>query len=109
LILLILVLAIPSNLAQAVVPNAWGGTTQFLGLSGVVYGLLGFLWMEGRYAPQLGIHISQSTIALAVVFMLLGFAGVFPFANWVHAVGFVLGDALGIVSGLYLSRPRAPH
>jgi GlpG protein len=107
LALLIFAIAIPSNLAQALVPETWGGTTAFLGLSGVVYGLLGFVWMESRYAPQLGVHLSQTTIVLAVAFMLLGFVGYLPFlANWVHGVGFLVGDALGIASGLYQSRPK---
>jgi GlpG protein len=96
LAVMMLVIALLSNLAQALAPNDWGGTTMFLGFSGVVYGLIGYVWMKSRYQPELGIYIAQSTIVLAIAFMLFGFLGFFRVANWAHGVGFLVGYVIGI-------------
>jgi GlpG protein len=102
--LLILAIGLISNLAQALAPNDWGGTTQFLGFSGVVYGLLGYVWMKSRYQPELSIFIARSTIVIALVFMLMGFTGTFRVANWAHGIGFLVGYVIGIVP--IIVRPR---
>jgi GlpG protein len=99
---LMLAMAIPSNLAQALLPEKLGGTVFFVGLSGVVFGLLGYLWMKSRFDPASGMFISQGTIFMAFVFLALGFAGMFNaggirIANWCHGVGFVTGILIGWV------------
>ncbi|MGE3777684.1 MAG: rhomboid family intramembrane serine protease [Pirellulaceae bacterium] len=108
LALLILIIALVSNLAQALAPNAWGGNWNFVGLSGVVYGLLGYAWMLSRYRPALGIYVPQTTLIFAVAFMVLGFVNLIPgiaMANWAHGAGFASGYVLGILP-LMLSGTR---
>ena len=77
-----------------------------MGLSGVVYGLLGFVWVRGRLDPRSPIVPAQSTVMIMLVWMLLGFAGVIRMANWAHAGGLVLGMVWGAVSAGF-ARHRA--
>jgi GlpG protein len=104
LALLILATAVPSNLAQALVPNEWGGSIHFAGLSGVVYGLIGYAWMKSRFQPALGIYINRGTVVLAMIYLILGFLGVLDvgnvrMANWAHGVGFLSGMLIGMAGG----------
>lgn len=69
-----------------------------MGLSGVVYGMLGFVWVRGRLDPRSPIVLPQSTIIFMLFWMLLGFLEVIPMANWAHAGGLVLGMLWGAVS-----------
>src|SRR5262249_15614469 len=74
LLWLLLVLALVSNLAQyylggTVIEPTYplivlGGSWNFGGLSGVVYGLFGYVSMKSRLEPELGLSISATTVAL---------------------------------------------
>ena len=96
--LLVLFTAITSNLGQVMLSKA-GGTIEainFGGISGVVFGLFGYLWLRQRIQPQAGFLASTETMVIFVVMIVLGFAGVFDrmgvhLANWAHAVGLVAG------------------
>jgi len=101
---IVLIVALISNLAQGLAPSTWGtfsGGPFFLGMSGVVYGLLGYLWMKTTYEPESGLQVSGGTVAFLLVWMLLGFAGALDkllgseIANLAHGVGFVAGIAIG--------------
>jgi GlpG protein len=91
LILFVLLVAIGSNTAQAYfVSPAFGG------FSGVNYGLIGYAFIRGRFAPFDGISLSKQSAVFAIVWMLLGIGGEFMghnpwMANWAHGVGFVMG------------------
>jgi GlpG protein len=102
--LLMLLIALPSNLAQGLAPSDWGplsGGPFFLGMSGVVYGLLGYLWMKTVYAPEEGLYIPSSTVLFLLIWMFLGFSGLLDgmfggsIANLAHGVGLVAGMGLG--------------
>ena len=98
--LMILAIAACSNTVQALVPDSWGGSPFAAGMSGVVYGLFGYIWMKSIYAPELGLHISRSTVTILMIWLLLGFAGAFEqfdirIANWTHGVGFLVGVLIG--------------
>ncbi len=103
LMLLILITAVASNAAQGLAPADWGtlsGTHKFLGLSGVVYGLLGYLWMKTVHDPGSGLYISSGTVTFLVIWMLLGFAGILEgagmhIANLAHGVGMLTGMLCG--------------
>ncbi len=94
LLLLVLALAGTSNIAQYIVSGP-----SFGGLSGVVYGLLGYVWMQGRFNPASQLTLQPQTVTLMVVWFfvcLSGFVG--PIANTVHAVGFGVGIAWGFLA-----------
>jgi GlpG protein len=87
LAIFILLVAIPSNLAQYIMEGPWFG-----GMSGVVYGLFGYLWMKTKYAPHEGMQLHPHTIFVAVAWFVLCFTPIIPnIANTAHAVGLLIG------------------
>lgn len=106
--LLILLIAVPSNAAQGLAPSNWGtlaGGPSFLGISGVVYGLMGYLWMKTVYHPGSGLYVSAGTVVFLLGWMTIGLTGVLsdslPIANLAHVIGLLSGMLLG-----YLTSPR---
>ncbi|MDA7859467.1 rhomboid family intramembrane serine protease, partial [Mariniblastus sp.] len=112
--------AIFSSLLQGIVPGSVGGSTPgltpggywisaFGGMSGVVYGLFGFIWMKSTYDPNFGYRLSQSTIIILMGWMFfcmlpaemrqgIGFGS--NVANWAHGVGLIVGLAVGYATSV---------
>jgi GlpG protein len=90
---------IASNLAQYLVV----GSPFFGGMSGVVYGLLGYIWMQGKYNPRFGYVLHQQIVVMMLIWYVLCWTGLLgPIANWAHTAGLAIGVAWG-----YLERsPR---
>jgi GlpG protein len=96
LALLVLVLAAVSNVGQYYMAGP-----SFGGMSGVVYGLLGYVWIRGRRDPSSGLFLHSSTVTMMLIWFFLCLTHVFgPVANTAHAVGLVLGMAWGYLSTL---------
>lgn len=92
--LLVLIVAAGSSAAEYAF--AVGG----IGLSGVVYGLFGALWMLQRHVPKLRGIIDKSTIGVFIAWFFiciittkLGWMNV---ANFAHGAGLLLGVLMGI-------------
>lgn len=68
----------------------------FGGMSGVIYGLFGYIWMKSRFDPQSGYYLPSNIVFLMVMWMIFCFAGFFPVANTAHVVGLLIGAALGL-------------
>src|SRR2546421_12848085 len=105
LFLLVVVIAALSNLGQFFVSGPIFG-----GMSGVVYGLLGYIWIRGKFDPASGLYLHPSTVTMMLVWFVLCVASNFsplPFlrniANTAHGVGLGVGMAWGYLSSL---RPR---
>jgi len=102
----VLVIAVSSNVAQYVwnlyyVPGMAGA---FGGMSGVIYGLFGYIWMKSRYEPGSGFYITQNTVIWMVGWFLMCLFGIIPgIANAVHAAGFLVGIILGRWPSLWRS------
>jgi GlpG protein len=95
-----------STLAQCLAPAAWGGGPLMGGMSGVVYGLLGYSWMKTRFQPELGIFVPQSTVTFLIVVMFVFMTPIaknfgFNVANWAHGVGLLAGMAVGYAPVLF--------
>ena len=88
LIQLFLVSAIVSNFGQFLVSGP-----NFGGLSGVVYGVVGYVWWAGWLAPKRGLQLSQSIVGFLLFWLVLGFVDVLPvnMANTAHLLGLVSG------------------
>jgi GlpG protein len=82
-----------------------GHTPLFGGLSGLLYGLFGYLWIRGRFDPTFPVRLRG-----AVVIMLLGWfvvcaVGLIPnVANWAHGIGLLLGMIWGYLESGHLTR-----
>jgi len=91
LAVLVLILAIGSNLGQY-----WVDGPFFGGMSGVVYGLFGYIWLRGQCDPASGLALSPMTIWMMLAWFFLCLFGVLGHvANVTHAVGLVLGMLWG--------------
>lgn len=95
-IALVLVIAIGSNLIQF----ATGGL-MFGGMSGVVFGLFGYVWMRGRFHPGDGLYAPRSVVTWMMVWLALCTFGVVgavagvSIANGAHAGGLAIGCLIG--------------
>lgn len=99
-------LALVSNLGQYLSRGP-----MFGGLSGVVYGLLGYVWMLGRYRPKAGLMLQPQVVVMMLVWFAIclngsldtpygrGADGLFRpgqgVANMAHGVGLLAGVLWG--------------
>ena len=97
LVMVTLVTAALSNYAQfaASGPN-------FGGLSGVVYGLLGYLWLYGRVNPAAGYGIPRPVVIFMLAWLVICWVGLTDIvANEAHFAGLLSGCVLGLLTGLW--------
>ena len=100
LAMLILAIASTSNLAQYLV-----GGPAFGGMSGVIYGLFGYIWMQGKYNPSSGFHLDRQVVIMMIAWFFLCLFGLLgPIANTAHGVGLLSGMTIGYVSALISTR-----
>ncbi|MCA9022687.1 MAG: rhomboid family intramembrane serine protease [Planctomycetaceae bacterium] len=96
LALLVLFTAIPSNLAQFY----WSGP-GFGGLSGVVYGMFGYMWMKSQFDPQSPFYIPPNMVVILIGWFFLCMTGALDeivghVANMAHAGGLGMGMLIGV-------------
>lgn len=88
--LLILFLAAASNTAQ----YWWSGPT-FGGMSGVVFGLFGYVWIKSSFDPGAGLYIDPGNVMMMMFWLVLCMTGlVGRIANAAHLVGLMSGVAV---------------
>ena len=82
---------------------------NFGGMSGVVYGLLGYVWMKGRFQPELGLGIDRNNLILMIGWLVLCMT---PWsysligtrvANVAHVAGLLMGMFIGYMPMLWRS------
>ncbi len=100
---LVVLLAIVSNVAQ----YQWTHSPYFGGISGVCFGLFGYLWMMSEFRPEAGFVLSRESVVMTMVFyalcMLSGLEALSgtlgkwmpAIANASHTGGLLLGMAWG--------------
>ncbi len=87
-----------SHLAQGLLD-----TPYFGGMSGVLYGLFGYVWARSRRDPFGGLLISQDNVMMMLFWGALCFSGLLgPIANTAHLVGMLVGGAIGLIE------PKSP-
>ncbi len=89
---LVVITSLLSNLAQFF----WSGPS-FGGMSGVVYGLLAYIWIQGKYNPRAGLGLEQNIAIMMLIWFVICWMGlVGNIANMAHTVGLVSGAVLGL-------------
>ncbi len=98
--LMILILGILPITLACMMPMNLDGSPFTVGISGVIYGLVAYLWLISSQRPDLGFRIPDGLVVFLLMFIVLGFAGVFGdmrISNWGHLGGFVVGLILGLM------------
>ena len=95
-----------SNLGQYYVTGPWFG-----GMSGVVYGYFGYLWIRGLFNPAFGVRLAPPVVYLLLGWFALAWSGLLELlfnlrvANTAHTAGLASGIALAFIFiGLYRLR-----
>ena len=95
-----------------IVQYGWSGTVNFGGMSGVVYALLGYIWIKGKFVPLAMLQLPQGILGFMLAWLLIGMTGFLEMAlgvgiaNGAHFGGLVIGMLLGLVFGLASSAKR---
>lgn len=98
----VLLIGAVSNLAQfATVGPVFGG------MSGVVYGLLGYIWLRGRMDLTSGLYVGSQTMMMMIFwFFLCLTGGMGPIANAAHAGGLLTGLLWGWLAARQVNARR---
>jgi GlpG protein len=102
----LLLLVFASGAISNMIQYSWQGSAYFGGMSGVVYALLGYIWIKGHFAPQPGVQLPPGILPFMLVWLLVGMTGVLELvlgigvANGAHVGGLLIGMLLGMVFGL---------
>ncbi|MEZ0123262.1 MAG: rhomboid family intramembrane serine protease [Candidatus Reddybacter sp.] len=100
-LVLMLALASGSNTGQYL----WDGPVLFGGLSGVVYGLVGYVWIRNRIAPTPLLNVQPGIIYMLIGWLLICLFGIVDVfiqggvANGAHVSGLLIGMLAGALAG----------
>lgn len=83
---LVTLISIPAHLAQLLIAGPFFG-----GLSGVVYGLLGYVYWNGKRNPHSPMQLPPQTMIFMMAWLVLGVVAMPNMANGVHIVGLAMG------------------
>lgn len=118
LLVLVLALAVSSNVGQTLACSWQRQLADFGGMSGVVYGLFGYLAIKAKFDPRERYFLPPGTTFMAMLWFLLCILRDIPpfssllehaipqIANTAHAVGLVLGGLIAYAP-LLVRRPAA--
>jgi GlpG protein len=106
---LVLVLAAFSNTSQYIVNLLYKSPLpgNFVGISGVLFGLFGYRLAKSRWEPRMGIFVMEQEVVFMLCWLLLGVLDLFPevrMANTAHISGWIGGMALAYLGMLWKRR-----
>ena len=91
-------LSVLSNLTQYSVSGP-----AFGGMSGVIYGYFGYIWVMSMGSPRFGIRLNPAIVKLLLVWFLIGWSGILGvwfglrIANTAHTAGLLGGVAVALI------------
>lgn len=93
LLMIVLISGILSNVGQHLFTGPLFG-----GMSGVVYALLGYVWMQGLFNPRFYASLNKAIVVMMLVWFVICWVGIIGnIANIAHTVGLVVGIVWGYV------------
>jgi GlpG protein len=97
--ILLIIMALGSHLPQGLLPSQFYGNPNFVGISGVVMGLFGYLAVKSRLRPDCGFFFPPDAYVMIGMLLVLGFAmpNGLGMANVAHLGGLVTGAIVGLV------------
>ena len=106
LLLLIVVIALVSNTVQFL----YGGTIYFGGMSGVVYGLFGYIWMWQLFDPGKGLGLPGALIFfLLLTLVVMTVIDLDFIADEAHIGGILTGVVCGALTATVSRMMRSSH
>jgi Uncharacterized membrane protein (homolog of Drosophila rhomboid) len=101
LVVITAISALLSGFVQHYFSGPWFG-----GLSGVVYALMGYVWLRGEREPQSGIYLQRGLIIFSLVWLVAGWFDLFgmSIANGAHVTGLAVGLAMAFVDTLNVQK-----
>jgi len=103
---LTLLFSLVSNLAQ----HYTSGPSLFGGLSGVLYGLLGHVWLYQWLAPNPHFNLPKGVLVMMLIWLVICLTGVVgqlgfgQIANAAHVGGLLIGCLTGLLGGMVARR-----
>lgn len=103
----VLVSGLVSNFCQ----YYWSGPSLFGGMSGVLYALLGYIWIRNKIAPSPSLRLPKGIIGFMLAWLFICMTGIVDLlfqgsiANAAHAGGLITGMILGAIFGLLNVKP----
>lgn len=107
---LVFVLGVGSNTIQSLFSKG----AIFGGMSGVIYGLLGFCWLWDRVNPKAHFNLPPGIVGFMLIWLVLCVSGVVSavgfgdIANAAHVSGLINGALLGALLGWYFRGHSLP-
>lgn len=101
---MVIVIGVVSNLAQF-----YASGPLFGGMSGVVYGLFGYVWIKSKIDPESGYWLPPQSITTMLVWFVICAIGVLGnVANWAHGGGLAMGIVIAYVETQFqrFARPK---
>jgi len=95
------VLTLISALLSGFIQHKFSGP-WFGGLSGVVYALMGYVWLRGERDPESGIYLQRGLMTFALIWIIAGWFDLFgmAIANGAHVAGLAVGLAMAFADTL---------
>lgn len=112
--IVLLLVTLVSSLSSNFLQYFMSGPSLFGGMSGVVFGYLGYAFVWSRLVPQRDMGLPKGVYIFMIVMLVLGFAGIFDFlmpgklANAAHLGGLIAGLTLGLIFALLKKPTTAP-
>jgi GlpG protein len=114
---IVLVISSISNLAELYLPDPFAvlqgrqamefaPNAAFGGMSAVVFGLFGYIWISSRLDPTCGLYVDEQTVVLMLIWLAVCSFGVIGamfgvhVANVAHAMGLIVGATIGYLRAL---------
>lgn len=99
--LLVAVIGVLSNLSQYIYAGPY-----FVGMSGVVYGLLGYLWAYGKFHPRARLKLNQEIMVFMLIWLVVCWVGMSDIvANMAHTSGLLVGLLWGWLESVLAKKP----